>query len=118
MKQLGYKIIENRNFDEHVCLPVEYWVPKVNSCFLKKEGQIKTVAENVFYLKFTKKKNKWHLFTFRNLPKSLRPKGNAMLAAILILKRKGVYEVGMHCENYLLTRAFLASMATSCIVGE
>ena len=56
MKQLGYKIIENRNFDEHMCLPVEYWVPKVNSCFLEKEGQIKTVAENVFYLKFTKKK--------------------------------------------------------------
>lgn len=54
MKQLGYKIIENRNFDEHVCLPVEYWVPKVNSCFLEKEGQIKTVAENVFYLKFKK----------------------------------------------------------------
>ena len=41
-----------------------------------------------------------------------------MLAAILILKRKGVYEVGIYCEKYLLTRAFLASMATSCIVGE
>ena len=28
------------------------------------------------------KNNIWHLFMFRNLPKSLRPKGNAMLAAI------------------------------------
>ena len=71
-----------------------------------------------FILNLQKKNNTWHLFTFRNLPKSLRPKGNAMLAAILILKRKGVYEVGIYCEKYLLTRAFLASMATSCIVGE
>ena len=32
------------------------------------------------------KKNAWHLFTFRNLPKSLRPKGYAMLAAIFNFK--------------------------------
>lgn len=112
MKQLGYKIIENRNFDEHVCLPVEYWVPKVNSCFLKKTKQIKTVAENVFYLKFTKKNNTWHLFTFRNLPKSLRPKGNAMLAAIFNFKTE------RHTWSTYTPRQISADQTLSCFHGN
>ena len=45
------------------------------------------------------KNNTWHLFTLRNLPKSVRPKGNAMLAAIFNSKLKGVYEECTHREN-------------------
>ena len=50
--------------------------------------------------------------------KAYGPKEMPCWPPFLILKRKGIHEVRIHRDKYLLTRPFLASMATSCIVGE
>lgn len=59
-----------------------------------------------------------YLFAPRNLPNNFRPKGAAMLDAILnFRKRNTVYEVPAGNKGTADPSRF-ASIATSCIVGE
>lgn len=67
----------------------------------------------------SQKKNKHGTFSRLEIfQKAYGPREMSCWPPFSILKRKGVHEVRIYRDKYLLTRPFLASMATSCIVGE